>query len=237
VVLIERVHGHESRSERHAIIAAALGEPGMRGFVEDGLGLRLEVPALGGEPGFEGRARGEPDAFQELALEPRDLDRLQPAAGPDREDVDERVRRELEDERVSGQDLGASEQAADLGEVPAKGPQRVVGVGEQEPGELLAGRRPTRENEVREEAQRLLPAGRWLGGAVDRDRRRPQQPDRQAHPGIVVAPGASHNPRLPQDELEAPIASRFRVTTSIVCCSSEVGLNSMSSVPAMKSGR
>jgi hypothetical protein len=192
VVLIERVHGHEPRSERDGILAPALGEPGMCGFVEDGFGLRLEVPASGGEPGFEGRARGEPDAFQKLALESRDLDRLQPAAGPDREDVDERLRRELEDEGVAGQDLGASEQAADLGEVPAKSPQRVVGVREQEPGELLAGRRPTRENEVREEAPDLLPAGRWLG-AVDRDRRRPQQPDRQAHPGIVVAPGASHN--------------------------------------------
>jgi hypothetical protein len=173
VVLIERVHRDEPRRERDRGIALVRGEAGERGLAQDRLGLLLDVPAFGEQPHFEGRARRDVHALEELAAEARKLERLDPGPLRERPHVDERVGRQVVERRgIPPQGIRHREQPSHLGEVPPESAERVVRVPEQELRELVARRRPPGKQQVREQGPRLLASGRGAADPVDLDRRR-----------------------------------------------------------------
>jgi hypothetical protein len=58
--------------------------------------------------------------------------------------------------RIAAQSAGLPERPPDLGEVPSQGTERIVGVGEEEVGELSATGRLAGEKQIREERPRLV---------------------------------------------------------------------------------
>jgi len=57
---------------------------------------------------------------------------------------------------IAAQCPGLSERTPELGEAPSQGAERIVGVGEEEAGELSAAGRLAGEKQVREERPRLV---------------------------------------------------------------------------------
>jgi hypothetical protein len=66
------------------------------------------------------------------------------------------VWRECQFHRIAAQGARLSERAPDLGEAPSQGAERIVGVGEEEVGELSAAGRLAREKQVRKKRPRLV---------------------------------------------------------------------------------
>jgi hypothetical protein len=144
------------------------------------------VAALGEQPCIERGPGLDVDPLQQLPPETGNHDGLEPGRRPECQDIHERVGPQLEHDRVAGERDARSDRAPQLGEVPAQGAQRVVGVGEQEAGRALARRRRRAEDEVREERPGLRPARSGDGSTVDLDPRCSDEVDPERQPCAPV---------------------------------------------------
>ena len=80
---------------------------------------------------------------------------------------------------------GSAEESAQLRQVPSKGVRRVLGLREQQRRKLLAGWRPLRERQVREDGPDLLAPGRRVHDPLPSDERRSEQLCDDGHPAIL----------------------------------------------------
>ena len=176
-VLVERVDRDEARGVVCGGVGRGGGEARARGLGEHGLGGGLQVAALVRQPHVERRARREVHALEEVAPEARRAGGVGPVAGEDGVDVDERAGRKRKRDRRSAEHARQPEQAAQFAEVPAQRAERVVGVGEQERGEALAGHRPALREQMGEERPGLAPPWRRRIRAIAGDGRRAEQMD------------------------------------------------------------
>ncbi len=233
-LLVELVERDELRRELDRLLAGAHGEPRGRRLPQHGSGQAGDVAALGEQPRIERGPGLDVDPLQQLPPETGDHDGLDPGRRPECQDVDEGVGRHLEDDRVAGERDARSHRAPQLGEVPAQGAERVVGVGEQQAGEPLARRRRPAEDEVREERPGLRAARSGDGSTVDLDPWRADEvdPERQrrapvdvrgarlgrrgSRPHIVVGRGGRRQACVPRrrNQMRAPLHRLTSVSAS-----------------------
>ena len=182
VALVERIGLDEARREVGGARRVAGREPGEGRLAQDRLRRAGQMPSLRREPDLERRAAGEVHALQELAPD---------AAAVRLAHVDERARRQAQRDRVAV-DADVAEQPSQRAEVPAQRRLGIVRLGEQQRRQLVAARRPVRQQEVREHAPRLVAAGSGDRGAAALDARPAEEVDREvAHGSTILAGPAS----------------------------------------------
>ena len=158
-------------------------EPREGRLAQDGLRRTREVPPLRRQPDLERRAAGEVHALEELAPDAGRRVRLA--------DVDERTGRQAQRDRIAVE-ADVAEQASQRAEVPAQRRLGIVGLGEQQRRQLVATRRPVRQQEVREHAPRLVAAGSGHRGAAPLDARPAEEVDREVAHGSTILAGPAN---------------------------------------------
>jgi hypothetical protein len=187
VILVERAHRGgaggivDGRPER------AAGHRPQGGLVQHRLGRGGRMPLLGEQPCLEGRPALDRHAVEQVRTQPGQADGGRPGLLHHHLDVHHRTRGEPEHDRVTVDRSLVAQRAPDLGQAPAQGPDRIVSLGEQQRGELAAGRRALTQDEVRQQppalaAPELLPGLRAPG-----DTRTAKELDGDAHRLRMVA--------------------------------------------------
>ena len=127
-----------------------------RGLVEDRLGRGGRWRCWASSHDLERRRGTERHAVQQVRAQPGQRDGVGPASPSSHDlDIDDRVRREPEHDGVALDDRARAETAPDLGQAPAQRPKRVVGLGEQQRGELAAASAAARSGQVGQQGPAL----------------------------------------------------------------------------------
>ena len=180
VVLVQGAHCGRLDGEVARPLELTTGQQPQRRLVDDRLGRRREAPALGQQPRLERLRVGDGQPLEEVQAEPGEADRVVPVAVDEHVDVDRRPRRQGELDRVAVEPGCGPQAATHLREAPAQGPQRVVGLGEQQRGQPRPRRRPLRQEEEGQHRPALAAAEAVAGSTVDLDPRAAEQVD--GHP-------------------------------------------------------
>ena len=187
-VFIVGVQPHELGCALDRRYGLASPEQRERRLMENRARHPRDVPTLALEPQLEAGARPEGQTVEELVAEAGEGNGLHPGASFDDVDVDECPGPQREGERIPAELAVAAEPASQRRERPTESSQRVVRLGKEKAGQMLAGGRHACAQEVGEEAPRLVAAR-----SVDRisfplDPRRAEKQDAQAHlrPKVVT---------------------------------------------------
>ena len=160
MVLIQRAH----RGSANGIVARgaerALGHRSQGRLVQDRLCGRRQMPPLGQQPRLKGRRPPDGDALEQVRAQTGQADGIGPGASGNDLHVDRGVTGQVQDHGISVDRSVTAQAAADLGQIPAKRPERVVGLGEEQRGKLAPSRRPFAQDQIGQDCPALLAAER-----------------------------------------------------------------------------
>src|SRR5258706_1771621 len=153
--LLQRIEFQKTRGQASRDRWTSSAEFRLRPFQQQRLRGRGEVTALDREPRLERRARAEAHPLEQLARKAIEIIRLRQRGGTYTPEIhlDAWLERQLHG--IAAQGAGLLERPPDLGEAPSQGPERIVGVGEEEVGELSATGRLAGVKQACEERPRL----------------------------------------------------------------------------------
>jgi hypothetical protein len=180
--LVEWIAIDEPPRELDRASSVAGCEPSVHALAEDRRCRSGQASALANEPDLVDGARIDGDAREQLACLGERLEALAPFTSSQLPDVNCGLGRELDLDGITADRDIRAERPAQLGEVPAEGAEGVVGVPEQELGELLPGHGVCRQQEVGEKPPGLVSARPSERSVLAANRGRAEQPD--AGPGL-----------------------------------------------------
>jgi hypothetical protein len=141
VVLLEWRQRQQAHRVADGIVQHSLGQRRQGGLVQDLLGRGSDPVLFGQQPGLERRCIAYGRTLEKLRAEPRHRHGLDPGLPADDLDVDLGVGRQPEDDRIAFDDSAVPQRPPDLGQSPAECAEWVVGLLEQQPGQLGTGGR------------------------------------------------------------------------------------------------
>ena len=160
-VLVEGSRGHQTGGQVDRRPSVPRRERPQRAFSEHGLTEPREPATLAEEPCSEPGAGLDLDALEQLPAETGKFDGLERRPRHQHLDVKKRPLRESKPHDAPAPDrVRAAQEPSEFGEVPAQSARGVLGVREQEVDQLLPGRRPVGERQIREQRPRLPALGR-----------------------------------------------------------------------------
>jgi hypothetical protein len=206
VALVEMVAGHSLGRVRHGGGGPALGEQGDRGLPHPRLDPGREPVSLHHQPRLEFRAAGDREPLEQLAAEVEQASVVVRAGQQVDVELDVVAQRRVD--RVAREHVAVGEGAAQLGQAPTQGAQRVVGSGEQQLCQLAARDGPGAEHEVGKQRPCLAAPRGSDRRLAPRKSGRPEQPYRQRH--------ASTSPHQSGRRCH-PTLRRGRVSARVIC--------------------
>ena len=187
VVLVERAHRSRAYGEPAGPVERTARHQAECGLVEDRLGGGREPPALGEQPGLEGRGPADLQPVEQLGVQPDHLDACGPGVVGEHVDIDGRPRGQPEHHRIAVERDLVAEAAPDLRQAPAERSQWVVGLGEEQPGQLAPRRVALGEQQVGQQGPALAAAEPVALTAGPLDAGATQESDRDTTLGHVVS--------------------------------------------------
>jgi hypothetical protein len=201
VALLERVAGHRKLRVPDRLLRPAVGQQRHRGLPQPRLHEGRHPVPRHQQPRLELETRRQVYALQQLPVGKHEEPLRRGFAGH-REHVDDDARGGRGGHRVAGDLHRAGQGAAQLGQCPAQRPQRVVGVGEQQLGEVLAAGWALGQQQVAEQRPRLAATRQPDRPAVPLDGGRSEQPDRGhaiSLPSAIIRAGPRPLPGIPTE--------------------------------------
>ena len=180
--VIEPVQRERARRQRRTVERSTGGQRAQRRIPQHGLADARKAPALHQQPRIELRAGAGLDPLQQLPANQRGIR----FAGGQRQHVHRSPRRQSQLQRIPSQRAGDPKRPTELRQRPAQRPARIVGIAEDEPGQLRARHRSLRQDHVRQHGPRLMTTRRSDNHAVALDLRRSQQADHERRHNITI---------------------------------------------------
>lgn len=207
-VFVKRVCDDEATRQLYRPGRIASRQLGASRLTKHILGRTGEMPALGEQPDLERGARRERHAFEEIPTQARDAERLHPRPRGQGPNVDKCTRRDLQLDGFAADRAIGTQEAAQLGEVPAQCIEGIVGVREEELGEPFAAGSGFGRQEVGEQRPGFATAGCSPPSRTARHERCPEQVDRERSRHARSVPPIAARSVAPS----MPSSVTFRVT-------------------------
>ena len=212
MVLVQRAQHGRLQGQIAGALEFAARQVTERGLVQDRLGGRGQPPSRRQQPRLEGRGILDAEAVEQVFAETRQPDGLAPVTVHEYVDVDDGARRQRQPHRISVQHRARTEATADLGQAPAQGAQRVVGVREEQGGESTARRRALTEQQERQHGPALATAVAVAALAVYLQARPAEQLDDQPRRPRLLRYLAVHA----RSDVMRPVTRGHRTVTTLV---------------------